>query len=776
MKRRSYITGLTLIITALVSLAFIALTDTIGFVMIWVLLGTASITLLYSLILQLKKVIGHTPHGARSKHFTTKNTATLMGLFLVLGTMQYVFVFWYISKESNVEFNNAEYLLRSLICSLDLFMLDIDSSILDHLNQHTMLKAWISFQAVLSFSCTVMMLVGLVYSRLNAYYKLTYRTRIDKFHNHLYLFFGMNSASETLIKDIMRNDTKAVIILIVETKVNEEGTNDWDGIVDFATHKHKTFDLADKHSIRVAIAEKPLRKIDEEITSQVDFDAFGSLGLFRIAKLIEKLRKVNDAELHIFFLDESEERNIRDIITLAKDKKILELPDSGIYHKIYCHARYNGPNRVIQDVAVRKKLNIKIIDSSHIAVERLKMLPEYHPFNVVEIIKENPGTVKGAFNALIVGFGEVGRDAFRFLYEFGAFVNENATLTKATRSQFNCTIVDKDIKRIKGTLKAGMPGIFKSGSGSNHIEFKDIDYNHEDFYNDILSEDKVAALNYVVISIGDNDEAIGLATRIFNRFRQYGGDLSKLMILVRCTDDSKYEAVQKIADHYNNGYGKGENNRPVIRIFGLPKETYTYELVISDRLIMLGKIFHDTYRTVKGEGVSWDERHKACTHTHVPEIDKLRKLRRQESQDTANALHVHTKKAILAAAMPQHTDWTSFYDRYFKKGELPNRTGHKSGITYPDMSEYENLVILRLAMLEHLRWNAAHELLGYVRRDDGVAACDETTMRHNCLKSWDELDAESELTEKSSWPCDYKEYDFAVVDTTIALSYAGNRK
>lgn len=785
MKRHSYNTGLIILTIIFLFIVFITLNDAVGFLLIEIVLGVAGITLLYSLIGQFKNAYIRPAHRLRSKEFSLKFTATLMGFFLVLGTILYFYVFYNISQSEsvtytlrnnddqhlNVQFNNTEYLLRSLICSLDLFMLDVDSNILDRLDDKPLIKVWISIQAVLSFSCTVLMLVGLVYSRLNAYYKLTYRTKIDNSHNHLYLFFGINEPSETLIKDIVRNDPNAVIILVDEANVKEDDTNEWEGIVGFATHNHKTFDAAEKYSIRVAIAGKALNKIDDEITALPDFDAFGYLGLSRIAKLIGKLKVVDKAQLHLFFLDENEEKNIRDIMVLAKDRTIMSIAGSQVQHQIYCHARYNGPNRVIEDVAVKKNLNIKIVDSSHLAIERLKLHGEFHPYNVVEMDADNPGTVKGSFDSLIVGFGEVGRDAFRFLYEFAAFIDNSATLTNAKRCQFNCTIVDKDIANLEGPFKASMPGIFNDENSKSCIKFESIDYNQEKFYDELLNEKTIANLNYVVISIGDNDEAISLATRIFNRFRQYDGDLSKLLILVRCTDDSKVEAIRKIADHYNYGYGKGLANKPVIRVFGQPAETYTYQLIISNQLVELGKRFHESYRKIKQEGESWEDRHNSFTRTAIPNIDKLRKMRRQESQDLANALHVLTKMAFLGAAMPEPFDWTGFFVRYFKNEDSPNRIDHKANITYPRLSSQENLIVLRLAMLEHLRWNAAHELLGYVRRDDGVAACDERSLRHNCLKNWDELDAESELTESSDWPCDYKEYDFAVVDTTIALSY-----
>ncbi|MDE5749630.1 MAG: hypothetical protein K2H87_02535, partial [Duncaniella sp.] len=140
-------------------------------------------------------------------------------------------------------------------------MLDVDSNILDRLDHNAALKAAISVQAVISFSCTVAMLVSLVYSRLHAYYKLAFKTKITNRKNHLYLFFGVNKPSENLIKDIRKNDDKAVIVLIDKANVKEDDTDAWDGIVGLITHRQKTFDVAEKNSVDVAIAGQDLADI-----------------------------------------------------------------------------------------------------------------------------------------------------------------------------------------------------------------------------------------------------------------------------------------------------------------------------------------------------------------------------------------------------------------------------------------------------------------------------------------------------------------------------------
>ncbi len=92
-------------------------------------------------------------------------------------------------------------------------------------------------------------------------------------------------------------------------------------------------------------------------------------------------------------------------------------------------------------------------------------------------------------------------------------------------------------------------------------------------------------------------------------------------------------------------------------------------------------------------------------------------------------------------------------------------------IRYTNLTSPENNVIQNLARLEHLRLNASHEMLGYIKAHDDLHGCNERTRENNCLRPWQELDAEShEVTRIEHWDCDYKLYDFIVVDNSILLS------
>ena len=118
---------------------------------------------------------------------------------------------------------------------------------------------------------------------------------------------------------------------------------------------------------------------------------------------------------------------------------------------------------------------------------------------------------------------------------------------------------------------------------------------------------------------------------------------------------------------------------------------------------------------------------------------------------------------------------------------------------YDNLGKHLSKMILNLAITEHLRWNASHEMLGYKK---GITT-DEKRQLHNCLVDWKDLkevsdracneamekvqkgefwDFELSKQLKSEYPNykekvkayvlylpDYKKYDFAVVETTISL-------
>lgn len=725
---------------------------------------------------------------------------SLMFLFLATGTALYLWAFYTetpMYDRGRYQFVNAEYLLRSLAASFQLFTANIDSNVLDTIHTHPYIKGMISVQAVLSFSCTVAVLISLAYARLKAFIKLHKQTIVDTGHNHLYVFFGMNEPSRLLAKSIREKEKDQALIVFVENpRMDDDDQSGWNNIVGLFTHRRQTFMEADEINARVTFSETKLCDIVQENKSLAD--VLGEMNLMKLKELIQKLSMVQEAKLHVFLFSENEYENIRAMSVLATDTTIHDVKDK-IQQRFYCHARRNGLNRVVEDIAIKRGLEVRIIDSSYLSIELLKADEKSHPVQLVDVDKDNPTTVKSEFNGLVVGFDEAGQDALKFLYEFGAFVDSEATPEHEHRSPFYCVAIDKRMDDLQGVFVNFAPAAMcqYNMNGRKMIELKQCDCQSSEFYTAILNNSFAKKINYVVIAVGDDELGMMLAIRILNHICREREDLSRLRIYVRSYRSDKESYMQKIADYYNEGYNKDNEKKKsyqteaIIIPFGQKEKIYSYEMIINEELTEKGKVFQKCYAEMKGESELWEDRRKLLTGAAKKEKDEdgkkvivnvpvgervislndIRSLRRKESQDLSNALHVDTKMYLLLHSMPFGYNWEDFYERYFNKENKPQCEGSYDQIKYPYLTTQENQMILNLARLEHLRWNASHELLGYTKATGNLHGCDERPRQHNCLRPWQELDAEGQtVTRKEGWNCDYKSYDFGVVDITLLLN------
>ena len=750
--------------------------------LIWAILGVLGIHALYlSIRYGWEWWKGNQGSIALRERFVTF-LVSVMFLFLITGTMLFLTAFYYEAQsepqngEPSFQFLNAEYLLRSLACSFQLFTGNIDSNVADGIKDQYLLKGLISLQTFLSFCCTVATLFSLAYARVTAYYKLHRRTKIDSAHNHLYVFFGINDPSCLLAKSIKEHEGDRSAIIFVENRLpNDNDEDGWNSIVEMFSHRRQTLKHVNELDARVTFTEMQLSAMDS--TGLEVSDILGKINLIKLRDLIQKLSKnIEGAQLHVFFMSEDEDDNIRALSVLAHDKTIMQAKEN-VNLRFYCHARRNGLNRIWEDIAFKQKINVSMVDSSYLAVELLKADGNSHPVRFVEIDKRNPATVKSAFNGLIVGFDEVGHDALKFLYEFAAFVDSDATPDDERRSPFHCVVIDKRMEQLKGTFVNFRPAVTIQKKDDNDkrplVELRACDCLSIDFYEYILNAGFCNDLNYVVIAVGDDELGMTLAIRILNHIRKTRQNLHRFCIYVRSYRPDKEAYMQKIADYYNEGYTKGikDNafeNDSVIRLFGQSKEIYSYDMVVNENLTRKGHQYQESYARLRGESTRWDARRKSEQEKGT--LDSMRKLRRQEQQDLSNALHADTKIYLLKDALGEDCDWADFLRRYFDDDNMPQCEGSYNKILYPFLTKRENDTVLNLARLEHIRWNASHEMLGYTKAHDGLHSCDERTREHNCLRPWQELDAESEAASSPDWQADYKRFDFVVVDNSILLN------
>ncbi len=153
---------------------------------------------------------------------------------------------------------------------------------------------------------------------------------------------------------------------------------------------------------------------------------------------------------------------------------------------------------------------------------------------------------------------------------------------------------------------------------------------------------------------------------------------------------------------------------------------------------------------------AWNIRHEKELSVRIkgyPKYSNVMSIRRKESQDMENALHRYTKRVIALKALNNE----SLLCR------MESGIRHYT-ITRNESNEYvENgkvqrqycTIMTTLAQMEHLRWNASHEMLCYVWGPEK----DEAYSEHDCLVSWEDLASDI-----------IRGYDYEVVDRSFRLA------
>ena len=601
----------------------------------------------------------------------------------------------------------------------------------------------------------------------------------------LFVFWGMNDATYYLAKDIVKEkkniNSKIIIVRINNEKENANERLGIERLFSFLSlTKNNLENLQELQKMGCLTVSTFGSLTNILVTNNMDILRY-ELRLHGLVRLIKHTKGI----VHMLFLDKDNAFNIQAVDNLRQDKEIIDFAQQGQI-KFYCHARYNSIHRVIEDELTHEHIEVKVIDSSHISVELLKKNPALHPVNYVTV--EQDATVSSPFNALVVGFGEVGLDAVRFLYEFGAFVKSHDK-NEGTRSDFCCHVIDKEMD-LGGLFVANTPAIKTTMNRNEDEENKLINLYKMDcksvgFYEKL--ETWIKTLNYIVIATGDDETNISLAIRIFRlSIREREDDLKRLRILVRIQHDENGH-IKKIAEHYNRLWEaelKSERDNKLhqklvslnckleepITLFGSTESIYTYNHIIDETLKEHAKKFKEKYDQCINELKrisnkkpdviqTWDEQQNDLMQLtgenkgYSPTFSGVMKLRRIQHQNIANSLHGETKIILAQKALGLEA-----YEKAHKHG-LVRKDG---SLTYTwsdhssDSTERIQRVLDVLAQTEHLRWNASHEILGYQNEGNEVFK-DEAKLKHGCLKEWKELSKETQS------------YDYNIVDVSLNI-------
>ena len=589
------------------------------------------------------------------------------------------------------------------------------------------------FTAVLLTSLLIIRLIGF---RLRAWLHLFWYS-LGRHNKVLNIFWGINDSSAALAKNIMdthREDNTVIFVRTGNTGKEQpfSKTVDIDYILNTRAIRSYEIEELTAREYMFTVCNGDLANMEVDSPSRI----FRRLHLRRLGRIVSRAARVR-----VFFLSDNEGANIKCALNMLKERSLL----GARRVEIYVHARKCAQNELIDHYNSYHSIpnfNVKIIDSSYLAVTSLKMTPEYHPVNFVDV-DSRTALVRSRYSAMVIGFGETGQEAFDFMYEFGAFAGEGGG-----KSPTHYCAIDNSMDSIAGLFYAKRPALREKPN----VELCRADIDSQQFWD--KTAELLPDLNQVVIAIGDDKSGSTLAVNIYRlACRIRNNNLHNFMIFVRCHQAENYKLMREMADvcNLNNSESGGR-----IVIFGYPGELYTYGMIIDDTILGEAKEYNKTYKEVlnhtqyEDAGAAWQESFgpeaiAKRRDKYNSEFFAIREMHREISQNISNSLHTYTKIKLLN--INSEEELAKLY------GIARSRT--RETIRYDAADPETREKLKNLAVCEHIRWEASHELRGFL-----PGAKNEILKNHDCMCAWDDL--KDDLT---------RSYDCNVVDTSIKLLY-----
>lgn len=593
--------------------------------------------------------------------------------------------------------SNIALLLRSCLSSMEMFVSHSDLiEVKEDLHNNPTYMAVFALTHFCAVAISAIFILRLFGFRLLSWVKLVgaYMCSWLRKDCNYYVMFGINSNTVALAKSISKNKSNerhCIIFINMPQKGHSHAATRFS----FSHFFHSDSNGIDKYLedieemeallfISSRSFENPIldNKADDvfKVFKALDFSWAVRIPLQKLLRnsATGKHRNRNKGKVEYFFLSDEEKENLQAVTVLQTiQKKEIDHKYSSFY--CYCHARKSQNNTSMLNDG-KLAFMVHIIDTSNLAVLDLKRDNRYHPVNFVEK-DTNTGTVKSAFTGMVIGFGETGRDAFRFLYEFSSFTKDNQGNPSAKKIH----VIDKDIDDLKAEFLEEAPAL----KNNSEIEWWNVKSTHSAGYWDKLKS-VIQELNYIVISVKDDEEVVGIATSIFEYAYRYRDNFNRFKIFVRLRNSMREDFLRKHKEFFN-----------VIVPFGSVMDAFSYETINKDVLEKAAKRFKYRYDILYGakfdaiengnEEEYADEAWLKRRKVYLEETDAVKrkeseiKIWYQEEQDRSNVWHIYTKIALV-----------------------------NEDVTPESLQLDSNKQLLQnLSDCEHLRWNAKMELLGF---------------------------------------------------------------
>ena len=519
---------------------------------------------------------------------------------------------------------------RAFLSSFSMFIFDSDlievAEKWHHNSFYMAMFSFVHFCGVLISTIVIMRILGnrgaswckVLLLRICSFFRMQWKKTKDTFfakekgegsctakmiEKKMYVFWGVNEASITLANSIKEKecDEKIKLLFIETPSEHDVEIKEFSLTHFFSSSLHGNGNverIEDMHGIilypkcrliEVGKRHKDYKKTYSTLKGDVknkesikENDIFDELGLKHFRKVSERYKYIS-----YFFLSNDELKNVQDML-LIREYYQLKQNNNKPQISLHCRARRNNQHLIYEEVdkiknttdirqQISHSINIRIVDDANLAVLSLKSNEKYHPISLIKSKINQKAQVTSAFNALILGFGQTGRDAFRFIYEFGSFAGSNLK-----RSPFHAIIYDTKMKDLIGDFMLQTPALNKPYEDNTKIIFEDTDVKSIKFWNEY--EKIVKNLNYVIVALGDDETNLNIAVNLYKtaiKHTRHKED-TDFCIFVRIYN-KEYEEQATLITKYlkSKNLGKSKSQCNIV-LFGTMSDIYTYENIVSD--------------------------------------------------------------------------------------------------------------------------------------------------------------------------------------------------
>lgn len=634
-----------------------------------------------------------------------KSIVAIFALLLLAGTAIHVSL---LSQSSHTvtDGNWIQLVLVSLVAGLEMFIGhtvvfdDIIAAVIFH--KPVMMIGYISiFVLIISFTLSMVLLI--MPRRLRDRTWLHFHSKNAGRNRKNHIFLGLNERSKIFARTVLekwnasqdRSDQGEVIL------------------VEFPESDHQHSELSIGELISNVFGQQKAISLE----SQLGCDRFvllkgrmpqknssGKLG--KVIGLDKLTPWLENPRTTLYLLSPVEEENVTLLKYMATDPSVKA--------KVFCYSsQANSYTSLMAAMGDR----IRVLNMPEMSFMEIKQnQPQLHPIRFADIARDAKGQPLGYVNSpstsLLIGFGESGQEALRFLYEFGSFIGKDMQPIPNTFK-----VYDTRIDSLKGDFLTRTPAL---RYGAN-IEWSSASVGSSQFWLEFAMA--LPSVTYVVISVDEGPRNVEIAIQLLQEASRYGKDLSRLCILVRAiqADGSMLEMI----DFYNRSYCP--EGVSVIHPYGQPERIWNLDVVSGKSLKERALSMMNPDQDGVTPRQNWALRSLEIRQRGGNQLENSQELHRKQAGDIGRSLYAPTlvqlcPEAVRKAAenIPDQLD--------------PHHPVHFTG------SKKDYQVLEYLAAGEHLHWMTALEAAGYI---NGADVQDELNKKMRNLVSYQDLPDEA---------------------------------